>query len=417
MIDEAAARAAEAAAAADGAQADEDRARRRDGKDRQYRQDRRDMRVHPFVERAGGYAWRLLAIGLAVAAFLWLLGQVLVVVVPVAVAYLLTRALAPVYGRLRRRNWRPALAAVTTVFGFLIVLGAILSVVGATFVNEFDELGNTITEGIDEIEQWLVEDSPFNISQADIDNWREQAGEALSSFVRANQSSVASGAVLVAEVVVGAVLAIIVTFFFLKDGRRMTSKSLLAIPAQSRDRANRMATRAWEAAGGYLRGAAVLGIVESIAIGTALLIVGASLIGPVMVLTFLAAFIPIVGAVVAGFIAVLVALVTAGLAQALIVAAIALVVQQLDNDVLAPVVYGRALRLHPLVILLGIVAGGALFGFVGTFFAVPVLAVGLNVLDEARRRGGSDTPLALPDLAVEPPLSDRSERSTPESPG
>ena len=104
-----------------------------------------------------------------------------------------------------------------------------------------------------------------------------------------------------------------------------------------------------------------------------------------MVLTFLAAFVPIVGAVAAGVAAVLVALVTAGTVPALIVAAVALVVQQLDNELLAPLIYGRAVQLHPLVVLLGIAAGGSLFGLVGTFFAVPVLAVGLNALDEVRR--------------------------------
>ena len=188
----------------------------------------------------------------------------LVAVVPVAVDFLPTRALAPVCGWLRRRNWRPALAALATVFGFLIVLGA---AVGSTFVNEFDELGATITEGIDEIERWLVEDSPFDISQADIDNRRERAGEALSRFVQANHSSLTSGAVLVAEVAVGAVLALIVTFLFLKDGRRMFAKTLLAVPSDPRDRTNRMATRAWDSAGGYVRGAAVRGIVESNASG------------------------------------------------------------------------------------------------------------------------------------------------------
>lgn len=111
---------------------------------------------------------------------------------------------------------------------------------------------------------------------------------------------------------------------------------------------------------------------------------GARLVAPVMLVTFIAAFVPIVGAVVAGLVAVLVALVTAGSTQALIVAAVALLVQQLDNDILAPVVYGRALRLHPLVVLLGIGAGGSLFGLVGTFLAVPVIAVVVNVLAELR---------------------------------
>jgi predicted PurR-regulated permease PerM len=148
--------------------------------------------------------------------------------------------------------------------------------------------------------------------------------------------------------------------------------------------------RGWDAAGGYLKGAAILGVVEAATIGLTLFFVGSSLVAPVMIITFLAAFIPIVGAVAAGVIATLVALVTAGTVPALIVAGVAIVVQQLDNDLLAPVIYGKAIRLHPLVILLGIAAGGALFGFVGTFFAVPFLAVALNAVDELRRDRTAD---------------------------
>ena len=177
-----------------------------------------------------------------------------------------------------------------------------------------------------------------------------------------------------------------------KDGRGLVAKVVGSVPAERRDVAGRAIRRGWDAAGGYLRGAALLGIVEAIAIGGALFAVGADLVAPVMVVTFLAAFVPLVGAVLAGLMAVLVALVTAGSVQALIVAAVALLVQQLDNDLLAPVIYGRALRLHPLVILLGIASGGTLFGLVGTVFAVPVLAVALNALDEVRAgpRGGGD---------------------------
>ncbi len=124
-------------------------------------------------------------------------------------------------------------------------------------------------------------------------------------------------------------------------------------------------------------------------IGVAMAVVGADLIVAVMVLTFLAAFVPIVGALVAGVTATLVTLATAGPVPALIVAAVALVVQQLDNDLLGPLIYGRFLRMHPLVILLGITAGGALFGLIGTLFAVPVLAVTVNVVDEWRRGGAT----------------------------
>ncbi len=210
---------------------------------------------------------------------------------------------------------------------------------------------------------------------------------ALKSAVSAGGGGVASGAVLAVELVAGSILSLIITFFLLKDGHRWFHRFVGAFPAERRDVVGRSFRRGWDAAGGYLKGAAILGVVEALAIGLTLALVGAGLVLPVMLITFLAAFVPIVGAVLAGVIAVLVALVTAGTVPALIVAVVAVVVQQLDNDLLAPVVYGRAIRLHPLVILLGIAAGGALFGFVGTFFAVPFLAVTLNALDEARVAG------------------------------
>jgi putative heme transporter len=359
---------------------------------------RRSPRVNQAVVTAAAYAWRLLAIGLAAYGAFWVLGQLLVVVLPVVVAVLLVRALAPVAGRLRRKL-RPSLAALVAVLGFVVVLVAVLLLVGVSLAREFDELGTTISQGIDDFERWLVEDGPFDLTAAEVAEWRERAGEALSRFLSTNQRSVASSAVIAAEVVVGAVLSVIVGYFFLKDGRRMAIGALRALPEPRRPVANRMARRSWDALGGYLRGAAVLGLVEAAAIGAVLFAVGARLEAPVMIVTFVAAFVPIVGAVFAGIVAVLVALVTAGSVPALIVAGVALVVQQLDNDLLAPVVYGRALRLHPLVILLGIAAGGALFGFVGTFLAVPVLAVVFNSIDEARHQP-SDTLPAISDAEV-----------------
>lgn len=338
------------------------------------------------VDVAGAYSWRLVGIALVVVGVVWLTGQLLVVLVPVAVAALLTRALMPVHRRLRRADLKPGLAATVAVLGFLVVLAAVLGFVGWSVAGEISELGPTLSEGLDDIERWIVEDGPFDVSQADVDEWRATAGDALSSFMQAGGGdSVVSGALLAGEVVIGGVLALIVTFFMLKDGRRGVDAVIARMSPGRRDVTRRAALRAWEAAGGYLRGAALLGLVESVIIGLTLLLVGADLVVAVMLITFLAAFIPIVGAVAAGIVGVLVALATAGIVPAAIVAAVAIVVQQLDNDLLAPVVYGRALQLHPLVILLGIAAGGSLFGFVGTFFAVPVLAVTINAAHEARR--------------------------------
>jgi putative heme transporter len=180
------------------------------------------------------------------------------------------------------------------------------------------------------------------------------------------------------------VLALIITFFALKDGDRFVAWGRRMVPADRRDVAGVMAARAWETVGGYLRGAALLGFVEGVAIGITLALVGARLAAPVAVLTFITAFVPFVGAIVSGVVAVLVALATGGVEAAVVVAVVAVVIQQFDNDLLAPLVYGRALNLHPVVVLLAITAAGALFGLAGSILAVPVTAVVVNVVGAAR---------------------------------
>ncbi len=336
------------------------------------------------LDLVAGYAWRFVAVAIAVGLLVWLLGQLLIVVVPVAVATLIARALWPVSSRLRRRGLRPALAAAITLVGFLVVLATVLALAGVALAGESDELSATLSEGVDDVTDWLVDDSPFEVSRADVDRWRSEAGDALRSFAGSGGGALASGAVVAVEVLAGLLLSLIVAFFLLKDGGRWFDRVVRARPPDQRDLARRTIRRGWNAIGGYLQGAAALGAIEAVAIGATMAVVGASLVPAVMMITFMAAFVPIVGATLAGVVAVLVTLVTAGPVPALIVAGVAIVVQQIDNDVLAPVVYGRALRLHPLVVLLGIAAGGALFGFVGTIFAVPFLAVTLNMIDEVR---------------------------------
>jgi predicted PurR-regulated permease PerM len=200
-----------------------------------------------------------------------------------------------------------------------------------------------------------------------------------------------SGAVVVAEVLVSIVLGLIITFFMVKDGDRFARWAQRQLPSERRGLGERLGVRAWQTLGSYLKGAALLGLVEGVIIGTAVGIFG-KLGVAVGVFTFLMAFVPIAGAVVAGAVAVLVTLATGGTTAAVVVLVVVVVVQQLDNDLLAPVVYGRSLELHPVTVLLAIAAGGALFGIAGTFLAVPVTAVVLNVLAEYRRAGAEELP-------------------------
>jgi len=347
--------------------------------------------VDPRLQRAAAYAWRLLVVGAVLVALLWLVGQLLVVVIPVVVALLLTRALLRPAEWMKARGLPSSVAAALSMVLLLGLLAAVLFGVGASIANEFDQLGPTVSEGVDDIETWLVEDSPFDIDAERIEELRTQAGDRLSE-VLSSGGAVESTAVLAVEFVAGILLALIVTFFLIKDHDTIVAVAVRPFADTRRHYLLQLGRRAWSTLGGYLRGVALLGVVEAVIIGATVWIVGGSLVAAVMVLTMLAAFVPIVGAIVAGVVAVLATLVTASPTAAIIVAVVAVVVQQLDNDVLAPVIYGRSLQLHPLVILLGIAAGSALFGIVGALLAVPVISVFINVVDEARTAGSADPP-------------------------
>jgi predicted PurR-regulated permease PerM len=342
-------------------------------------------KVPAWLDRVAAWSWRLVVVAAALALLLWLVGKLWVVFLPLVVAAFLCRILAGPNERLRRMGWKPSLAAATVLVGLLVAFFGVGALIGVAVAGEVDEIGPTVSEAIDDLEDWLVDDSPFDVERADIDEFRADAGDRLRDTIETSSGSLVSGAVLVVEVFVSLILGLIVTFFALKDGERLVAWARTVVPAERRELADRLANRAWRTLGGYLRGAALLGLVEGVIIGTTLLVVGASLAVPMALVTFFAAFVPFAGAIVAGGLATLVALATAGTAAAVIVLVVAILVQQLDNDLLAPVVYGRALNMHPVVVLLAIAGGGALFGLPGSFLAVPVTAVATNLFVEARR--------------------------------
>jgi predicted PurR-regulated permease PerM len=278
------------------------------------------------------------------------------------------------------------------MFAMLAAIAGLSIVIVPPIADEAAALPGTITDALDDIEQWLVEDSPFEVSREAIDRFRTRTADRSRDLLLSGR--VVDGATLAAEIVAGLFLSLLFTFFMLRDGARFAGWLRSRLRPAQRERAERAGRRGWSTLGGYLRGAATLGIIESIAIGLALLLAGGSLVVPVMVLTFVAAFVPIVGAVLAGVTAVLVALVTGGFVSAAIVGIVALAVQQLDNDVLAPWVYGRSLALHPVVILVSVVGGGALFGIAGTLLAVPVVAVTVTVVKELAHVGRRDRTFA-----------------------
>jgi predicted PurR-regulated permease PerM len=361
-------------------------------------------RVHPVVAQAAAYAWRLIAIGIVGWALLKLVTVLWVLLLAGAVAVLLARALDPVANMFRRRGLPPALVAAVTLVGFLVVLAGIIALLAPAIVDEFSDLGPTLEDAVDDVEDWLVNDSPFDVSRQDIEDFRQEGSDRFSDSIAAQSGTVVSGTVVAFEVITGLVLALITTFFILKDGDRFARWVLTFVPDGRHDLATRLAARSWQTLGGYLRGSATLGVIEGAIIGLTVWLVGGNLAVPVAVITFFAAFLPFAGAVFAGAVAVLVTLVTAGFGKALIVLVVAVLVQQFDNDLLAPIVFGKNLSLHPLVVLGAIVAGSTLFGVFGAVLAVPVTAVVLNVTAELRadgRRNASEAAGDLPPVGAE----------------
>jgi predicted PurR-regulated permease PerM len=335
------------------------------------------------LDTAAAWAWRILVVAAAVLALGYLLVTLRLVVLPIIVATLISTALIPPTRWLRDRGW-PRLASAGAVFvGFLVALVGLGLLIVPPTVDEFSGLGDTLEEGIDDIESWLI-DGPLDLEQRQIDDARERASDAFSEGFESDQ--VVEGAVLIGEIFAGALLSLVLLFFFVKDGDKFQRAALEVVPERHHGWLKDAARAAWTTLGGYLRGVALLGFVESVIIGLTLVIVGADLILPVMLITVVGAFFPLVGAVTAGVVAVLVALVTAGPGAALIVAIVAILVQQFDNDLLAPFIYGRALRLHPVVILVALTGGAAVGGIVGAFLGVPVAAVTLNVIRALRER-------------------------------
>jgi predicted PurR-regulated permease PerM len=228
---------------------------------------------------------------------------------------------------------------------------------------------------------------PLGISSQEV---RTGIDDAVSSLEEGNlNDEVLMGALLVGQWAAAIVLIVVLTFFFVKDGRDLWSWVVCLFADHRRDALREVGDRAWAALAAYVQGVFLVATIDAVLIGLALLIVGVPMALPLIVLTFLAAFFPIVGAVLAGAAAVLVALVTKGVPAALVVGAVILVVQQLEGNVFYPIVVGRRLKLHAVAILLALTAGAVLAGVAGAFLAIPVAAVTSAVLEYMREHRAS----------------------------
>ncbi len=335
-----------------------------------------DDRVPNWLRHLASLSWRyLLVLGAIYVTFL-ALGIVKVVVIPVVLALFPASVFSPVVVALRRRGWSPLLATWGTILAVLPILAIILAIAVPSIAGSTQQLGDDLDAATDSVSEWLST-GPLQLSDTEIQQYIDSAVASIRENASGITSGVLGGATVAIELITGAVLMILALFFFLKDGDRAVAGVLAR--SRNQDRTSKAMDAAWRTLSSYVRGLMVVGAVDATFIGIGLAIVGTPLIPVLMLLVFVGAFFPVVGAFVSGLVAVAVTLVNGGIGSALIVLAVVIGVQQFEGHVLYPIVFRRALSLNPLVILLTLSIGGVAFGIVGAFLAVPLAAVAVSV--------------------------------------
>jgi putative heme transporter len=332
-----------------------------------------DDAVPPLIHKAAAWAWRLLVIVAFGVALLWVIRRLEVIVVPVALALMLTALMIPAVDFLARRGAPRGGAVALVLLSGIAIVGGMLTFVVSQFVTGLPGLVDQVTHSIDSARAWLIE-GPAHLSKDQITNAGNSAIEAL----RNNQTKLTSGALstaaTVTEIVTGALLVLFTTIFFLHGGRNIWRFVTRVFPERVQERVRDAGRAGFHTLIGYVRATFLVALVDAVGIGTGLAIMGVPLALPLASLVFLGAFIPLIGAVVAGFLAVVVALIAKGFVYALITLALIIAVQQLEGHVLQPLVMGRAVSIHPLAVVLAIAAGSVLAGIVGALLAVPTVA-------------------------------------------
>lgn len=365
--------------------------------------------VPPLLASVAAYCWRLIVIGIVVYVVIKIIGILVIVVLPCAIALLLCALLFPVTRRLERWGLPPLAATWLTLLLAFAILGGIGTVAGVEASDKWPQLTHEVDKTAQQMQNWLT-NGPLHIKASQLQKWvaeglkylQKQSGKVASTAVTAGTYAI--------EILAGTVFLFFVTFFLLKDGSRIWSW-LISGSGRYHTRLDRAGRAAWETLSQYVHGTVVVATIHAIVMGTVLEILGVPLVVPLAVIIFLGSFIPIVGILVAGTLAVLVAFGTKGWVAAVIFLIALIIEQQLEGHVLQPMVVGRWVRLHPLAIILAIAIGGVVGGIPGAAVAVPIAAVVYRVWPALR---GKDEITAAADPGAPPPAPPPSD--SPEEP-
>ena len=388
----------------------------------------RERHVPAWLETATAVGWRVLVVLAASFAVVLALSRLSVVVIPVIGALFVSAILVPVARWLRRHGWPPLIATWAT----FLAAAAVAAGVGAALVprvaDQWDPLRQSLAKTVDDSRDWLI-DGPLHLPPSQVDRYAGEARDILAGKKPAANGAkqddsastatsvlggrllrgAASGFRLIVHLRAALIRTVVISFFFVKDGSLMSDWFLAQLEPSTAARVRAIGTRSWLTLTGYVRGTAVNGVVNAALMSAGLLILHVPLVPVIAVLTFLGGFFPIVGAFVSGGIAAMVALVADGSGTALLVVGLTAVIHHVEGYLVGPIVLGRAVRLHTVVVLLALAAGGEVGGVLGAFVAVPLTAVIVGIVDELRHgeAGRSAAELTAPPSRPPRPIAIR----------
>jgi predicted PurR-regulated permease PerM len=333
----------------------------------------RPAMVPRWLQTAAAWSWRLLLLAILLYVAARVAATLYIVVVPCAAALLLTALLQPLAARLRRRGMRPLTATWCTLLLAIVLLGGTVWLVTTRVQADYPSLVTQFKHTTAQVQAWLA-GPPFHLHTGNLQQLSNDVVKYLSQHKSAVEGTVVTGSRIVVQVLAGVVLCFFVSFFLIKDGERIWGWLTSQLQPERKRRANLAGVAAWHAVVYYVRGTVLVAAIHAIVMGITLTIIGAPLVAPLALFMFLAAFVPLVGVLAAGALALLVVLATKGWIAALIVLGIMVVMNQLEGHLLQPQVVGKMVRLHPLAVILVLAVGGVIAGIAGAVVAVPITA-------------------------------------------
>lgn len=350
------------------------------------------VRVVPWSMRvAAEIGWRLLVLAGTVYVLMMVIGAIQLLVLAFVAALLITALLQPFVGRLKQAGLPRGLAtAVTFILGF-VLMGLVGWFVVWQVMENIGNLSSSLQDGVAELKRWLL-NGPFHVTEDQISQIAQNLSDAIGTNTKELTNAGLEGVTVVVDFLTGILLAMFSTLFLLYDGWNIWNWVLRLFPQDARGPLAGAGPRAWRTLTLYVRGTVLVALIDAIGIGLGIYLLGVPMAVPLAVVVFLAAFVPLVGAVASGAVAMMVALVTQGPFTMLMVLIVVLAVQQLEGHVLQPFILGRAVKVHALAVVLGVAAGGLLGGIGGALVAVPLISVtntGVGYLRAHSQEGGT----------------------------